>query len=258
MTDHDEGGEWPDPLAEEYELRLTRRALEDLGASDCYGSELLEIQATTAYPDIVGKFIKMRSLDPGGTESPLSKVHRSDIYKLDGRDGQRAVTWHDAAHGVVWMLGFTAEHDYDLFVDRAARPEKRGLGGHSQLLPSNQDYEDLFEERAENHLDRLVEALARLVQDAEQDLDQVHRGLLEAVVRTEAVVVPEGSRRRLHLRFRMPPLREGALPTHFEYTLIAMLPDVAAETIERAEFPGSEVRGAVLISALLASGAPGE
>lgn len=105
------------------------------------------MSAASSYGDIVAKFAKMRSLNPHGTEAPLSKVHRGDIYKLDGRDGQRAVTWHDTAQAVVWLLGFTAEHDYDLFVTRAQTAETRGLGGPSQLMPAEQDYLDLFDER---------------------------------------------------------------------------------------------------------------
>ena len=33
------GDDWPDPLDGDYELRVTRRALDDLGAAGCFAAE---------------------------------------------------------------------------------------------------------------------------------------------------------------------------------------------------------------------------
>jgi hypothetical protein len=82
--------EWLDPLAGEYELRVTRQCRKDLGASKCEAAgDLDEIASISQYPDIAEKFRSQRALDPSGTEAPLSRVHRDDIFKLDGRDGAR-------------------------------------------------------------------------------------------------------------------------------------------------------------------------
>lgn len=228
---------------------MTRRALEDLGASDCSASDLRAVARVSPHGEIVDKFAKMRTAHPTGTEAPLSKVHRGDVYKLDGRDGQRAVTWHDATHGVVWFLAFTPNHNYDLFVSRAARPEKRGLGGSNQLMPSVQDYEDLSDERSTRDFTQVANALEMLVAQAREEPDTTVRGQLAKVIRAEAHVVTNGDARRLHLRFRMPPLVRGILFTGFEYTLIAALDGVIPETIGREPFPAGTEHGATLICA---------
>jgi hypothetical protein len=245
----DPSEDWPDPLGAEYELRLTKRALEDLGADGCAAGDLNQIVRATTYPDIVEKFRKQRTEDPGGTESSLSKVHRNDIFKLDGRDGQRAVTWHDTAHGVVWMLGFTPKHDYKLFEQRAACAETRGLGGTTQLMPSVEDYEGLIEERADREADRVLDALAALVRRAVDAPGATVRGELAGIVRAEAHVVVADASTRLHLRFRTPPIRRGVLDGGFEWWLPAMVHGVVAETIRREDFPGAAVRGALIVAA---------
>lgn len=65
---------WPNPLAEDYELRLTARARDDLGVPGTCGSDLDDIASQCSYPDIVEKFRKMRTLDPEGSEKPAHKV----------------------------------------------------------------------------------------------------------------------------------------------------------------------------------------
>ena len=250
LEDH----EWPDPLDGEYELRLTLRALEDLGAKACGAADLDGVAAVTGYPDIVEKFAKVRALDPRGTEAPLSKVHRADIYKLDGRDGQRAVTWHDTAHAVVWLLGFTPEHDYNLFVSRAGTAETRGAGGDNQLMPSTQDYLDLADERGgHQRLDRVIDGLLALVERARTSPEEVARGTLAHAVRAEAAISSSPDGPRLSLRFRMPPIEAGLLPSGFEYEFIVMLPEVLEDSVDYSPFPGVAVHGAITVSALLRS-----
>ena len=162
---------WGNPLGGEYELRVTRRALEDLGAGGCFAGELDDIAASSPYADIVTKFVKMRTVNPSGTEAPLSRVHRNDIFKLDGRDGQRAVTWHDRENGVVWLLAFTPHHDFNVFVRRSSTPNTVGLGGVNQLMPSVDDYQDLADDRGIDWEVEQVEAgLNALVLDARKEV----------------------------------------------------------------------------------------
>lgn len=45
---------------------------------------------------------------------------RPDIISLHTAAGGRAATWYDPDNAVVWLLGFTPEHDYTVFEQRAA------------------------------------------------------------------------------------------------------------------------------------------
>lgn len=241
--------DWPDPLAEEYELRVTRHARDDLRVSDHGAADLLQMQRASPWGHIVEKFASLRSRDPGGTEAPLSKVHRGDIFKLDGRGGERAVTWHDTKRGAVWFLAFTAEHDYDLMVRRAATPNTRGLGSPNQLMPSVEDYEELDDDRGDTWtLQRAIEALQALVEDARAHAGVIRRGFLAGVVRAEALVVITGTSQRLHLRFHVPPVRVGVLPSGFDWVLPASLKVVDGATLTQTPFPSGLLPGTVAIA----------
>jgi hypothetical protein len=241
-----EGEDWVDPLEDEYELRVTRQAREDLRVADHSAADLAGMAKASPWGHLTDKFAELRSRDPAGTEAPLSKVHRGDIFKLDGRDGARAVTWHDTSHGVVWLLAFTPEHDFEMMVRRAASPSPRG--GASQLLPSVQDYEELAAERGDAWaLQRAGEALQRLLADACAHAGVIRRASLAGVVRAEALVEP-GAPRRLHLRFRVPPIQSGVLPSGFHWVLPATLTDVDANTLTQQPFPGAPLINTLTIS----------
>jgi hypothetical protein len=241
-----EGADWVDPLEDEYELRVTRQAREDLRVAGLAASDLAGMAKSSAWGHLIDKFAELRSRDPAGTEAPLSKVHRGDIFKLDGRDGARAVTWHDTAHGVVWLLAFTPEHDFEMMVRRAATPSPHG--GASQLLPSVLDYEELADERGDAWaLQRAVEALQRLVADACEHPGVTRRASLAGVVRAEALVEP-GTPRRLHLRFRVPPIQSGVLPSGFQWVLPATLVEVDVNTLTPQPFPGAPLTSTLTIS----------
>jgi hypothetical protein len=75
---------------------------------------------------------------PDAPGEPLHSVGRPDIVSLHSAAGGRAITWHDPDVQVVWLLGFTPEHDCCLFERRAAA---------GQLLPDEQDEVQLELER---------------------------------------------------------------------------------------------------------------
>jgi excisionase family DNA binding protein len=236
--------EWIDPLAGEYE----RHACEDLGAGDCLAFDLDGIAAASQYPDMVEKFGKQRSLDPAGTEAPLSGVHRNDIYKLDGRDGARGITWHDSKHAVVWLLGFTPNHDLKEFVRRSSTPNRKGLGGANQLMPSLDDYQDLFDERgADWQLEQTITALNAAVGHARKATGATLRVSLADVVRAEVLIVDRGGSQTLHLRFFVPPLEQGVLPSHFEWILAGAVDDADDASIAPGPFPGPPLPGSLSI-----------
>ena len=120
-----------------YTLRLTLRALHDLGVKEAAPDDFDDIRRKSVNRDIVSKFLKLRTATPTGTEGPMRNVGRPDIYSLHGRDGIRAATWHDDEFGICWLLGVVKEHDY-------ASIEERSKNG--ELLPTEDDYAIYFEQ----------------------------------------------------------------------------------------------------------------
>jgi hypothetical protein len=239
--------EWLDPLVGPYELRVTRQCREDLGASKCKAATNLdEIAATSQYSDIVEKFSSQRLLDPSGTEAPLSRVHRNDIFKLDGRNGARAITWYDREHGVVWLLGFTPNHDMREFEARASRVNSKGMGGASQLMPSRDDYQDLNDERGVDwKLKQVIDALSAAVEIAKNRLGTIVLANLDNIVKVEVLVAERGNLRELYLRFLVPPIEKGVLPSSFQWILTGALAAIDDATIGSGGFPGPVLPGSL-------------
>jgi len=177
---------WPPVPDGQYELRSTRAAMGDLGVPGRVAAgDLDAVAATTRWPAIVEKFREQRALDPGGTEGPMHSVGRGDVFSLHGPDGQRACTWYDRDAGVVWLLAFTAEHDYVLFEDRA----KDGA-----LLPTEDDYVELVVFRQEREFEEVVapgvrELVTSAVNSGAPARGSIGGGLLRLEVVAEVVRV---------------------------------------------------------------------
>lgn len=110
-----------------HELRLTRAAARDLGLpAVLYGRSAEDL---TDEDPFIAKFVELRRASPLGQE-PTGNV-KPTTYNVHSGD-RRGVTWHDTAHGVVWLCAVTW-HDYKEIEHRAAR---------GQLLPGAVDYAD--------------------------------------------------------------------------------------------------------------------
>src|SRR4051812_21774559 len=83
-------------------LRVTRRALQDLGLSADYAGipaeELVERHA------VIGSFVTKRRQSPIGQEVTYLPVTKATTYNLH-RGTARGLTWHDEDLDVVWLLG---------------------------------------------------------------------------------------------------------------------------------------------------------
>jgi hypothetical protein len=138
---------------------------------------------------------------------------------------------------VVWLLGFSPNHNYDLFVERASRKGSVGSGGINALMPSFDDYGDLDDSRNEDwQLDRVVEAWVLAVAHVVDMPDTACATVLADVVRAHLFVT--GDSRTLHVCFEMPPLAKGVLPSGFEWILVGTVEDlVDANSIRYEDFP---------------------
>lgn len=200
-------GEQYPPVEVAYELRLTSRALDDLGVrADVAPSDFDTILAKTRDRDIVEKFRELRADTPTGTQGSMRNVGRHDIYSLHGRDGQRACTWFEARTSVCWLLGIVGEHNY-------AELELRAVNG--ELLPSVDDVAAVELER--NDFDALIcPGLLVLIEQALADEGEPVRGTVGGLLRLEvavtAVHLPGTRLVDLFISVRMPPLARGVPP----------------------------------------------
>ena len=200
----DAGGDFP-PVEDEaeYELRFTRRALDDLGCpAHVAPGDLDAVEASTQYRDIVRSFRDQRSASPTGTGGSMRDVGRGDVHSLHGPVGQRACTWLDEESKVCWFLGWVAQHDYTEFETRAANDE---------LLPSLDDETVLDVER--ETLDfafRIGPGLRRMFREAVDSpgtpIRRTVGSLLQLDVTVEAVMVDGDRIADVYITTRVPPL----------------------------------------------------
>lgn len=157
------------PGPDEYwELRFTAQALEDLGATSAATPQVADVRRATGRKDIIDEFSSQRTVHPGTTGGHLHSVGVPDIAELHGPNGARACTWYDAGNQVCWFLGFTSQHNYLLFEQRAAVGE---------LLPSEDDevkLEIFREKRA--FAERVAPGVRQLARKAITDREVTKRG----------------------------------------------------------------------------------
>lgn len=173
---------------EPWELRFTARALDDLGAASAKDKpgDIAAVRRVATYQRAVDDFMQKRKDRPDAPGEPLHDVGRPDIVGLHSAAGGRAATWHDRENHVVWFLGFTPNHEYGRFEDRAAAGD---------LLPDEDDEVQLELEREQRDFEvRVRDGLLELVSRATSSPHRPCRGLIGEMLRLElsAVVVPLG------------------------------------------------------------------
>jgi hypothetical protein len=126
-------------LCADYELRVTRRcAEEDLGCPQ------LDPSVHRASHEMIRAFIHRRQESPDDTRQVAPLSTGRSVYRLAYGDRHRGATWHDEAHQVVWLLAY-AQHEFKDQGD--AFPYFKALDTEDRLLPTAEDYEDLFRAR---------------------------------------------------------------------------------------------------------------
>lgn len=188
--------EYPQVPGDAYELRFTLRALADLGADACSPGDLDAVRDGTPWPAIVDKFAGQRAIDPRGTEPPLHGMGVPDVDALHGPAGQRAATWYDQDLGVVWFLGFTAEHDYTLLERRAAEGDLLPCEDDEVVLELDLENRDFFE--------RVGPGVEKLIVDAWQQPGQTQRGTVGGDVLRLDVVIDDAALGDVFICVRLP------------------------------------------------------
>lgn len=209
-------------------LRVTRRALEDLGIKpELAGSaaEFLEDKH-----EVVKAFVKVRSQSPSGQEATKLPVTKTPVWNLHaGR--WRALTWHDAQEDVVWLLG-AGWHESGSIDDAYAVLKRRDQAG--DLFPTIDDYLDL-EPSPDQFVDELARRNEALRNAALSCPDQVVEATLCDTLNVR-LLTREG---HFYLGLTMPPLQPGVLPNDWlEAAAAAFMCSVPEESLDwAADFP---------------------
>jgi hypothetical protein len=206
------------------QLRLTRRALADLGLDTL----ALARRPAGDYADrheVVRKFVELRSQSPVGQESTQLPATKAPVFNLHcGR--WRGLTWHDEEAGVVWLLG-AGWHETGSIDDAYERLKRRDRD--ESLMPTLEDYLDLeatWEENRDFSYQVSQEAPALLAQARSHFDVEVHALIaerLELAVLIHREAVEDGCLEEIAVGFSLPP-RDGTvrLPPQAEWILIVM------------------------------------
>lgn len=160
-------------ICERYELRVTRRCLEeDLGRDP--GSEFAEL-LDRATPEIVTALVNKRSDSPTDRSeiAPLSSGRT--VYRLAYGDDHRGGTWHDERFSVVWLLAARLHRSGE---PDDAFPYIKGLDEQGRLLPTEEDYKALFDDRGRRAAMVAPEEAQELLAEARANEGVEVRGVL--------------------------------------------------------------------------------
>jgi len=222
------------------QLRLTRRALDDLGlSSEKYAS--LPATSYTDVNDVVRAFVERRTQSPIGQELTKLPITAAPAYNLHfGR--HRGLTWHDEDANVVWLLG-VGWHESGSIDDAYEMLKARDRAG--TLMPDERDYLDL-EMSLEETMSFVVQVSQQapaLVDDARRSPGTEVRGVIAGrlgvgvVVEVVAIAGEDESLEEIWVGFELPPLPGHVeLPTQPEWimtVLAAMVPvQVSADALD--------------------------
>lgn len=167
-------------ICEKHELRVTRRCLvSDLG-----------LDPSTPFSDarvhpIVHALENQRATESKGTKTIGPAAGDGTVYRLAHGNDHRGATWHDQAERVVWLCGY---HLHRSGEDDDAFPYFHNLIDTDNLLPTEDDYADLFNDRDRRFAETLYEDAQRLLHLARSQPGVEHVGLLGGE-QTAAVLV---------------------------------------------------------------------
>ena len=167
-------------ICEKYELRVTRRCLiSDLGLNSS-----TPFADARAHP-IVHAFENQRATEPRGTKTVGPAAGDRTVYRLAYGNDHRGATWHDQVDRVIWLCAY---HLHRSGEDDDAFPYFHNLIDCGNLLPTEDDYSDLFDDRSRHFADTVYKDAQQLLNRARSHPGVEQVGLLGSE-QTTAVVV---------------------------------------------------------------------
>ena len=183
MTVQDDSGHGEDVRRQ---LRVTIRCLEE----DIEGTTAADAERPVEdlAPELVRKFVSMRSQDPKGLEKVQPLKNASEVYTLHaGR--WRDATWHDRENEAVWLL---AGRFHRSGAADDAYPHFKGLDAEGRLLPTVGDYELLLAIQIRSFVDDVMEKAPAILQEARRRTPAEVEAVLGTVPISVAVVIEDG------------------------------------------------------------------
>lgn len=167
-------------LCETHELRITRRCLAD----DLNVDPGTEFANARSHP-IVEAFETQRSTNPTGGKTVGPIAGERTIYRLGSGHDHRGATWFDGHEQVVWLCayGFHRSGEVD-----DAFPYFHDLIREGRMLPTEDDYEALFWDRAHRFAETLPQDAQNLLAKARSNPGVEQVGILGERQNTSIVV----------------------------------------------------------------------
>lgn len=195
------------------ELRITARCLaEDLG-----------LATETPFEDcarvpIVRAFENQRCDGPTGTKTVGPAAGDRTIYRLAMGHRHRGATWFDVAHDVVWLCGYRLHESGDA---EDAFPYFHELIEGRRILPTVDDYERLFRDRASRFASTVATDAQSLLAAARTNPGVEQRGLVGGEQHLGAVVEVVETLEETYVAFSLVGLNS----TRIIMLLAAFFPD---------------------------------
>jgi hypothetical protein len=209
--------------AEPYELAATERCIRrDLDLSADAVTE--ESAAQRGRHPLLEAFYGRRAQSPVGQETIEGLQANIVAYSLHaGR--WRGLTWHDEELAVVWLLAAryhrSGERD-------DSYPHFRGLAKH-QLLPTEEDYERVFDREAHAFAETVVGDAAAIAEQARAQSGEIVSGRVSGRISVRAVEW-DGSL-RVAVRMQLYPGDEQVPAEWLMTVLAAFFPDASFEDL---------------------------
>ena len=134
-------------ICDRYDLRITERCL-----VAHLGFESSTTFANARAHPIVHAFENQRASEPIGTRTVGPAAGDLTVYRLGHGHDHRGATWHDEAENVVWLCAYGLHRSGE---DDDAFPYFDELIRDGILLPTEEDYAALFDDRDQRFADTL-------------------------------------------------------------------------------------------------------
>lgn len=183
--------------------------------------------------EICSAFVSQRSQDPNGVEKLQPITSNIEAYTLHaGR--WRGATWHDKDDNVVWLLGVGYHRSGEA---SDAYPYLKQLDADGHLLPTEADYERLYELRDSTLCDVLAIHASEILEMARSNVGQEIREVLAGRFRVSVVGEIEDGLEAIWIAVSQR-LVKGELdppPEWLRFVLAAFFPEASFEDIHSPE-----------------------
>ena len=167
-------------ICESYDLRITQRCL----VSDLEYAKNASFADCRAHP-IVHALESQRATNPAGTRTVGPAAGDRTVYRLGYGHDHRGATWFDRDERVVWLCAYGLHRSGE---PDDAFPYFHELMQADVLLPTEDDYTALFDDRGQRFVETVYQDAQDLLCRARLAPGQEHVGILGGEEQTAVVI----------------------------------------------------------------------